>query len=133
MNKSLKGLALIIAAWLIAGGCNKTDEEITPSDPSPKNNSAPLTQNSMTARDSVALDYNTNYLGSALSSPAWTGSTSTCTSGSVSQATNAAIMQRINYFRRLVGLNDNCTLDASKFSQEQETALMMKANYSISH
>src|SRR2546422_1013014 len=33
----------------------------------------------------------------------------------------------------MVGLNDNCTLDASKFQQEQETALMMKANFSLSH
>ena len=33
----------------------------------------------------------------------------------------------------MVGLNDNCTLDASLFPQEQQAALMMKANNALSH
>lgn len=86
-----------------------------------------------TARDSAIDDYNQNYLGSEITSTGWTGSVSTCTAGSVSQASRDAVIKRINYFRRRVGLNDNCTLDPSLYVQEQETALMMTANNTLSH
>ena len=87
----------------------------------------------LSARDSVALDYNTNYLGSAVSSPGWTGDESVCNAGTVPQSTHNAVIKRINYFRRMVGLNDNCTLDTTKFAMCQETALIMRANNQLSH
>jgi len=43
------------------------------------------------------------------------------------------VIKRINYFRRLVGLNDNTTLDVSQFEKYQETALMMKVNGKTNH
>jgi hypothetical protein len=87
----------------------------------------------MSARDSAVEDYNTNYLGSAISSIGWTGNTSMCNAGTISSSVHDAVIKRINYFRRMVGLNDNCTLDASLYSQEQQTALMMTANNTLSH
>lgn len=84
-------------------------------------------------RETVIADYNNDYLGSAVANPGWTGSTSGCDAGTVSQSTHDRVIKRINYFRKLVGLNDNTTLDASKFSMYQQAALMMKANAQLSH
>lgn len=101
-----------------------------------KDDSADTTPSGSTsnpARDSALNDYTTNYLGSAISNPGWTGTTSTCDAGTVSQASHDAVIKRINYFRRMVDLNDNCTLNTSLFAQEQETALMMTANNQLSH
>lgn len=84
-------------------------------------------------RDSVVLDYNNNYVGSAVTDPGWTGNASTCDAGTVPQSTHDKVLMRINYFRRLVGLNDNTAWDISKFPQFQQTALMMKANSALSH
>jgi len=115
----------IIVAVLIAG-CKKNDDSTEATSPNP-------TTSTMSSRDSVVSDYNTNYLGSGVSTAGWTGSAASCNPGAVAQATNDAVIKRINYFRRLVGLNDNCTLDASLFPQEQQTALMMKANNALNH
>jgi hypothetical protein len=86
-----------------------------------------------TAREIALEDYNTNYLGSAVSDPGWTGSTVTCNAGTLPQATHDKVIQRINYFRRMVGLNDNTTLDPSKYGMYQDAALMMKANNALNH
>lgn len=110
---------------LFLNSCSKDKEdEAVPNTPGTSTNPA---------RDSALADYNLNYLGSVISNPGWTGSTSTCDAGSVSQASHEAVIKRINYFRRMVGLNDNCTLDTTLFAQEQETALMMSANNQLSH
>lgn len=90
-------------------------------------------KNQPTAREIALQDYQTNYLGSAVATTGWTGNTANCNAGSLPQTTHDKVLQRINYFRRLVGLNDNTTLDASKFAMYQETALMMKANNALSH
>lgn len=112
---------LLFIAGLSISSCKK--DETTPSD----GNSNP------TAREVALNDYNANYLGTAVTSTGWTGSTASCTAGLCSSAMNTAVIKRINYFRRMVGLNDECTLDASLYSQEQETALMMTANNQLNH
>jgi hypothetical protein len=114
---------ILCTSALILNSCSKEEETVEP-DPQPQ---------IMTARDSAVQDYNANYLGSAITNNGWTGSTTTCTAGTVSASSDIAVIKRINYFRRLVGLNDNCTLDPSLNSQEQEAALMMSANSSLSH
>ena len=67
----------------------------------------------LTNREIAVQDYNDNYLGSAISDNnlSWTGNVSSCNPGGVSASTDQKVLQRINYFRRLVGLNDNITLD----------------------
>jgi hypothetical protein len=86
-----------------------------------------------TSRETALEDYNTNYLGSEVSDPGWTGSTETCNAGTLPQATHDKVIKRINYFRRMVGLNDNTTLDPSKYGMYQDAALMMKANSALNH
>jgi hypothetical protein len=118
--------AHIICALIFFHACKKDDESV----PTVANTIGTVTN---AARDSALADYTTNYLGSAISSTGWTGNVAACAAGYCSQATNTAVLKRINYFRRVTGLNDNCTLDASLFSQEQEAALMMTANNQLNH
>ena len=114
----MKGKIILLAlSALVILGCKK---KVNPT-PEP------------TAREIALEDYNTNYLGSAVSDPGWTGSTVTCNAGTLPQATHDKVIKRINYFRRMVGLNDNTTLDPSKYGMYQDAALMMKANNALNH
>jgi hypothetical protein len=124
--KMINKISLYIIIAVLITGCKKNDDSTATTTPT-------TTPTAMSSRDSVVQDYNTNYLGSNISTAGWTGSAASCSAGAVAQATNNAVINRINYYRRLVGLNDNCTLDASLFPQEQQTALMMKANNALNH
>lgn len=84
-------------------------------------------------RDSVIEDYNLNYIGSGVSLSGWTGNVASCNAGAIPESVRDKILQRINYFRRLVGLNDNIIWDTTKFPMYQQTALMMRANNTLSH
>ena len=82
----------------------------------------------------IALeDYQQNYLGSIVDDPGWTGNISTCDAGLISQDALDKTLVRINYFRRLVGLNDNITFNSDYFDMQQQAALMMDANTQLSH
>ncbi len=54
--------------------------------------------------------------------PGWTGNVSTCDAGSISQDALDKTLIRINYFRRLVGLNDNITFNSDYFDMQQQAA-----------
>ncbi len=86
-------------------------------------------------RTAIITDYYQNFIGSAvtLAELAWTGSVSGCVAGSISTLSQNRVIQRINYYRRLVGLSDNMTLDPSRNAATREAALMMLANNSLSH
>ncbi len=122
-GKVLKGILLFAITGSMFYSCKKSDD----------NSSPPAPAVVMSARDLAVQDYNTNFLGSNVTNPGWTGSTFSCDAGTAPQSTHNAVIKRINYFRRLVGLNDNCTLDTSRFAEEQQTALMMHANNQLSH
>lgn len=84
-------------------------------------------------RQTVIDDYNNLYLTTTVTNTGWTGSTAGCIAGRASQQTNEMVIKRINYFRKLVGLNYNTTFDTSKFGMYQQAALIMKANMQLSH
>jgi hypothetical protein len=121
-NQILKAAFFLCALTLMLNSCNKDEDTDTTTPPVV-----------LTARDSAVKDYNDNFIGTNIINNGWTGSTATCNAGICSQASNLAVIKRINYFRRLVGLNDQCILDTTKNSQQQETALMMSANNSLDH
>ena len=87
----------------------------------------------LSARDSAFLDYKNNYLGSEVLNLGWTGNISNCDEGTVPQEVHDKVIQRINYFRRLVGLNDDCSMNEDKHSMYQKTALLMVANGDLDH
>ncbi len=121
MNNKVPGQLILIVLFLtnslIINSCKKGDDD-------------PLI---LSDRETVVADYKNNYLGSAVLNPGWTGNTSGCDAGTAPQLTHDMVIKRINYFRKLVGLNDNTTLDAAKFPMYQQAALMMKANSQLSH
>ncbi len=84
-------------------------------------------------REKILLDYEVHYLGTNLTNCGWTGAVSGCNAGTASQESHDKVAERINYYRRMVGLNDDVTLDAAKGAKCQEAALMMKANNQLSH
>lgn len=84
-------------------------------------------------RETVIDDYKNIYLATAVTNTGWTGNTNGCIAGRASKNTADMVIKRINYFRKLVGLNYNTTLDTSKFGMYQQAALIMKANMQLSH
>lgn len=86
----------------------------------------------MSARDSVVMNYKNDYLGSAVTNIDWTGSTTNCSAGTISQNTKDLMLKRLNYFRKLVGLHE-AVLDEKYHNDCQESALMMKANNKLDH
>jgi hypothetical protein len=123
IKRTFRTILFLSIISLTIDSCKKDDDD-TP---------APTIPSTNPARDAALADYNSNYLGSEVISLGWTGNASTCTAGTLPQSTHDAVIKRINYFRKLVGLNSNCTLDASLFGQEQEAALMMTANNQLNH
>ncbi|GAB3900578.1 CAP domain-containing protein [Spirosoma agri] len=87
------------------------------------------------SRTAVIADYYQNYIGSAVSDNQlnWTGNLSGCVPGMISQLAQDRTLQRINYYRRLVGLPDNMTFDPSRNTDTQAAALIMAANNNLSH
>ncbi len=104
----------------------------------PVNASSPSSQaggQGICDRAAVITDYVTNYLGSSVSTAelGWTGSVTGCVSGSISAQAQTKTIQRINYYRRLVGLSGTVTLDPSRNAGTQDAALMMLANGALNH
>ena len=86
-------------------------------------------------RSIVVDDYITNYSGSATSQAdmGWTGNASTCTAGTISATALSKTLQRLNYYRRLTGLNANVTFDATMNAKSQASSLMMQRNQALNH
>ncbi|MBD2700063.1 CAP domain-containing protein [Spirosoma sp. BT702] len=86
-------------------------------------------------RNAILADYYQNYLGSAVSDNElnWTGNLASCIPGTISQVAQNRTIQRINYYRRLVGLPDNMTFDPSRNTETQAAALIMGANNQLNH
>jgi uncharacterized alkaline shock family protein YloU len=94
-----------------------------------------VSSGSARSRAIIIEDYNTNFLGAlvSLAELNWTGSVSGCAPGGISVLAQNRTLQRINFYRRLVGVSDNITLDPSRNAVTQEAALLIKANNSVNH
>lgn len=95
----------------------------------------PMQIHSQCTRQQVIDDYNNIYLQSAVSNTqlGWTGNTSTCLAGTISDLAQTNTLARINYYRKLAGLSSMVTFDPTNDSKCQQAALMMAANNSLSH
>src|SRR5438552_14045854 len=79
----------LVSGLLLLNSCKKNDDSTgTANQPTP-----PAT--AMSARDSAATDFNTNYLGTFLTNAGWTGNAATCSAGAVPQSTNDLVLKRI--------------------------------------
>mgnify|MGYP000070413847 CR=1 FL=1 len=113
-------------------GCGK-DPIVTPEPEPVDTNDNPITNPGVYNRDSAVKDYNEMYLGSVVTSIGWTGNTGNCDAGTVPQSVHDAVIKRINYYRKIVGLNYDCVMDESLYAEQQKTALIMCANGDLSH
>ena len=86
-------------------------------------------------RQQIVNNYNNIYLGSEVSTPqlGWTGNINTCDPGTISTLSINNTLDRINYFRDLVGLPSDIIFDPILNQKCQESALMMEANGTVDH
>ena len=87
------------------------------------------------SRTEVLNAYDTAYLTSALSSDdlGWTGDVTGCVPGTLAPVVYERTLQRINYFRHLVGLPTNVAYDDDRNAKCQQAALMCLANRALNH
>jgi hypothetical protein len=87
---------------------NEAPRFVQPSTDSLENNSSPAPKALIDPwnRTAVITDYYQNFIGSAVSDSQlnWTGNLAGCVPGSISQLAQDRTLQRINYYRRMVGL-----------------------------
>lgn len=83
-------------------------------------------------RNAVAAFFNTTYTPALAVPMQWSGNVATCDAGTTSQAYIDATMQMINFYRGMVGLAD-ATNAVAYNAGAQQAALMMSANYALSH
>ena len=63
----------------------------------------------------------------------WTGNIDNCRCGTLSDSYYAKFLERMKFFRRLTGINDNVFLDEKYNKLAQEAALIMDANNLLNH
>jgi len=83
-------------------------------------------------RGSVANGYTDVYAKAVAVPIGWTGSASSCTAGTTSEAAATATLDAINYVRALGSL-DPVTFDSALSAKAQEAALVYEANRALSH
>jgi uncharacterized protein YkwD len=116
---------LIGAALLTQTSCKK-DENIA------AETTQPTETVGVDARQQVITEYEQVYLGSNVATVGWTGKKETCAPGTVAAGVNDKVMQRINYYRKMVGLPP-CTHDNALAVFAQKAALIMHSNNMLSH
>lgn len=85
-------------------------------------------------RAKAVADFRINFLGTKVTNAelAWTGDTAKCLPGTISDLAQARTLQRLNYFRRMAGLQGVVFLPANNV-QAQAAALLMHANGTLDH
>lgn len=86
-----------------------------------------------TSREDVRNFFNTVYQGSETFSIGWTGDLGSCTPGTTDPTFRGLVALRINFFRAMAGIPAGITLDDTFGAKNQQAALMMSANNSLSH
>jgi hypothetical protein len=94
-----------------------------------------LTSAQIQDRATARQDYINNYSGSSFTSGdmAWTGNIASCNAGMISSTVLNRVTQRINYFRRMVGVEAMVALESTRNAKCQQAALMMGANADLDH
>lgn len=94
-----------------------------------------IQKNDPAAREAAKKLYTDYYIASAGSTSdiAWSGNEPTCLAGEVPQNIKNKILQRLEYYRKAVGLNSTIIENVVKSEKAQEAALMMLANGTLDH
>ncbi len=84
-------------------------------------------------REKMVMEYQTLYQSSQVTDLGWTGDADKCSAGETSPQALQKTLDRINYFRHLVGLTTTVSIDTSLTKMCQEAALMMHRNNQLDH
>lgn len=84
-------------------------------------------------RAAVSSFYFSQYMASEGIPSGWTGSLVTGDPGTTTAAFKDAVLQRVNYYRAMVGVPGITAMDATYSQKAQAAALIMSANTSLSH
>ncbi|MFN7925696.1 MAG: CAP domain-containing protein [Bryobacteraceae bacterium] len=84
-------------------------------------------------REAVRTTYNSVMIPTSTVAMGWTGAVSGCVPGATSAAFKDAVTQRINWYRGMAGVPAGVSLDAVSSGKDQQAALMMSANRTLSH
>lgn len=84
-------------------------------------------------RDVVDSYFTENYLNAEAPAIEWTGNLLGCDPGSLSPAYQAAVLKRINFFRRMAGVPDTVLFNEASNLKAQAAALMMARNKKLDH
>jgi hypothetical protein len=85
------------------------------------------------SRSAVANLYNTQYLASDHVDDGWNGNLATGDPGTTTAAFKTAVLNRINYFRSMAGVDNITALKDEYNAKAQQAALMSSANIGVSH
>ncbi len=125
-------IIFVISTVFLIISCNKdetAEEDIQQIDTEQE---IPITNEARLEAKNLYLNY---YLASQTSGSdnAWTGAEPSCLAGIVPDATKDKILERINYYRKAVGLNNIISEDPLKSEKAQLAALLMNANNNLDH
>ena len=86
-------------------------------------------------KELVVKDYDINYKGTdvSLTELNWTGNSEGCLVGSISPTAILKTINRLNYYRRLAGIPDQCVFDEIYNRYAQHAAFLMNLNRKLSH
>jgi hypothetical protein len=84
-------------------------------------------------REEVRNFYNTVYPASLNPVMMWTGNVGTCAPGTTDSFFKEQVRLRVNFFRALAGVPSALAFDATYSAKDQEAAIMMSANNTLSH
>ncbi|MEZ5225141.1 MAG: CAP domain-containing protein [Acidimicrobiales bacterium] len=84
------------------------------------------------SRNEVHADYLAAH-ATVAADPGWTGDGAACDAGTISVAYQQQQVDRINYYRRLAGLEHDVELDTGMSAEAQEAALIIWANAAVDH
>ena len=85
------------------------------------------------SRESARIFYRTVYAASENVPSGWTGDVASGNAGTTSAEFKEAVQRRVNYFRAMAGVPAGITFDSTYNAKDQQAALMMSANASLSH
>lgn len=86
-------------------------------------------------REWVVKDFDVNFAGTSIGyrELGWTGSADNCDAGTLPEKIQQKLTDRLNYFRRLAGVPDQCVLVPELNERAQAAALIMHANHLLNH
>lgn len=80
-----------------------------------------------------AVNYYQRYLESEISDFGWTGNLNRCKAGEISENVMTNVLNRINLFREMAGVNNDIIFNDEYNAYVQEAAIIMHANDRLSH